>query len=298
MKSFLPRLCLLICICTVTVGNLFAQDSLYTIKAFEYSLLANPTTKLKVQWNIPQLFVNKNEKVPKDSPILRNFLSINRLILQQSILLVTDYKEQAKVKKNIQNYPFEELDTTLQVLASLISQSLGTITEDSLVKKGGSVMEYEVLHKDSKLLSINQFYSPSSEDLASFFVSFATYYIPTGEKLDISTMIDEKKTYFIIEAISSKVSDITNNETSWQNYAEALRDIYTYCKSKTKNQQQLSSMFWKEVQLDHYFTPTHLVLWTPLENSTSILESDVLEVPLSLFSKAMKPKYQKMFFQQ
>lgn len=295
MNSFLTYLLLFVTICSLPFSKLYSQDSLYTIKAYEYSLLSNPTTKLKVQWNIPQLFPTNNSKLPKDSPILRNFLSINRQILQQSILLVTDYKEQAKVQKNIKNYPFEELDTTLQILATIISQSQANITEDSLVKKGGSVMEYEILHKDSKLVSINQFYSPTSEDLATFFVSFASYYLPTGERLDISNMLDEKKTYFLVEAISSRVSDITNNETTWQQYAEAVRDIYTYCKSKTKNQQQLSSMFWKELQLDHYFTPTHLVLWTPLENSTSILESDALEVSLSLFSKALKPKYQKMF---
>lgn len=295
MNSISTSVFLLVCIYSLTLCELFAQDSLYTIKAYEYSLLSNPTTKLKVQWNIPQLSAHKNTKLPKDSPILRNFLSINRQILQQSILLVTDYKEQAKVQKNIQNYPYEELDTTVQVLATLISQSLAKITEDSLIKKGGSVMDYEVVHKDSKLLSINQFYSPSSEDLATFFVSFASYYLPTGEKLDISTMLDEKKTYFLIEAVSSTVSDITKNETTWQQYAEAVRDIYTYCKTKTKNPKALSTMFWKEVQLDHYFTPTHLVLWSPLENSTSILESDVLEVPLSLFSKAFKPKYQKLF---
>gem|GEM_PF-3219257 len=295
MNYLLTSIFIFVCICSLSLCNLYAQDSLYTIKAYEYSLLSNPSTKLKVQWNIPQLSEHKNSKLPKDSPILRNFLSINRQILQQSILLVTDYKEQAKVQKNIQNYPFEELDTTLQVLATLISQSLTTITEDSLIKKGGSVMDYEVVHKDSKLLSINQFYSPSSEDLATFFVSFSSYYIPTGEKLDISSMLDEKKTYHIIEAISSTVSDKSGNETTWQNYAEALRDIYTYCKSKTKNQSQLSAQFWKEVQLDCYFTPTHLVVWSPLENSTSILESDVLEVPLSLFSKALKPVYQKMF---
>lgn len=295
MNNLSRTIFLFVCICSFTFCNLYAQDSLYTIKAYEYSLLSNPTTKLKVQWNVPQLSAHKNTKLPKESPILRNFLSINKLILEQSILLVTDYKEHAKVQKDIQKFSYEELDTSLQLLATLISQALATITEDSVIKKGGSVMDYEVVHKDSKLLSINQFYSPSSEDLATFFVSFSSYYLPTGEKLEISSMLDEKKTYHLIEAISSTVSDITKHETTWQQYAEALRDIYTYCKSKTKSPKALSTMFWKEVQLDCYFTPTHLVLWSPLENSTSILESDVLEVPLSLFSKVIKPKYQKMF---
>ena len=275
----------------VLVQNLLSSETPYEIQSYEYSLLANAKTNLKVQWNVPQMISkgNKNQITSKSTN------TINTYFIKQAILLVTDYQAQKSIKKSLERFSKEQCDSLLKLYAVTVSQSLATITEDSLVKKGGSVMEYEVLFKNDWLLSVNQFYSPSHEDLSSFFTSFSSYNVVTGEQLDIATMIDEKKTYYIIEAISSTVSDKSGNETTWQNYAEALRDIYTYCKSKTKNQKALSTMFWNEVQLDCYFTPTHLVVWSPLENSTSILESDVLEVPLSLFSKALKPKYQKMF---
>lgn len=292
MQNYLSTIVFLVCISFVSVQIGFAGDSSYVIKALEYSLLSNPKTKLKVQWNVPQLFLETDNA---KSSISKNIDRINTEIFKKSVLLTIDYQKQKAVLKSMEKFTKDQCDSVLKLYATAVSQSLATITEDSLVKKGGSVMEYEVLYKNDWLLSINQFYSPSHEDLASFFISFTTFNVTTGELLDIATMMDEKKTYYIIEAISSTVSDKSGNETTWQNFAEALRDIYTYCKSKTKSPKELSTMFWNEVQLDCYFTPTHLVVWSPLENSTSILESDVLEVPLYLFSKALKPKYQKMF---
>ncbi len=278
-----------------TTNYAIGTDTNYTVKSFKYTLPAEVKNGLGVTWNVPQLFKHKlvvpkqkNSKVDKIS-------SINLFILKETILLITNFEAQEKMKKSIEKFTLEQCDSTLSMFALFINQSIAKISKDSLVDKGGSNMDYEVMYKNKWLFSVNQFYTPSDKDFSTYFTTFASYSIETGENLDIATMVDEKKTYYIVEAISSTVSDVSRNQTSWQNYAESLRDIYGYCKSQTKNQKELSKMFWNEVRLDHFFTPTHLVVWTPLMDANSILESDVLEVPLYLFSKALKPKYQKMF---